>query len=111
MDDSTRTTQEEQGGGSQPREIPPQAVHGAPQGDGKPVDDSQAAPRYGDSRKRRLADCPPKFRKLYRRAWGGKSRQSAIRAHCLECVGWSPREVALCTAPACPLYEYRGARA
>ena len=58
-------------------------------------------------RARRLSDVPTKYRDLYRRAYAGKSRKAAIRAHCLECVYWSPKEVALCTAPACPLYEFR----
>jgi len=32
---------------------------------------------------------------------------SAIRAHCLECVGWSPIEVKLCSCILCPLFPYR----
>ena len=95
----------------QAREVPDEAVHAAPRSETQPVPDSQAAPSfYGDSRKRRLADCPAKFRNLYRRAWSGKSRQAAIRIHCLECCGWQAREVAKCSAPACALYEFRGAR-
>ena len=62
---------------------------------------------YYASREKRLADVPVKYRKLYQRAWSGSSRKAAIRAQCLECVGWLPREVKLCTAPACPLYKYR----
>ncbi len=83
-----------------------------PQGSCPPVgavpDDTESASGYwGASRKKRLEDCPRKFRDLYRRAWSGNSRKAAVRAHCLECVGWSAKEVALCTAPACPLYEFR----
>lgn len=112
MDDIRRTGQEDQAGALQARQVSGDVVHGASTGEHRAVPDSQAGPvHYGDCRKRRLADCPAKFRNLYRRAWSGKSRQAAIRAHCLECVGWSPREVDRCTAPACPLYEYRGARA
>jgi len=58
-------------------------------------------------RARRLADVPPKYRGLSRRAYAGRSRKAAIRAFCLECVYWSGDEVRRCTAPACPLYEFR----
>ena len=58
-------------------------------------------------RARRLANVPAKYRDLYRRAYAGKSRKAAIRAHCLECVYWSADEVRRCTDPACPLYEFR----
>jgi len=59
------------------------------------------------ARERRLADVPVKYRGLYKRAYAAKSRKAAIRAFCLECTYWQFSEVALCTAPACPLYEYR----
>ena len=59
------------------------------------------------SRERRLANMPPKYRALFQRAWARRSRKSAIRGFCLMCVGYSPHEVELCSAPACPLYEYR----
>ena len=31
----------------------------------------------------------------------------AIRLHCLECMGWSWKEVELCTGKLCPLYPFR----
>ena len=31
----------------------------------------------------------------------------AIRAHCLECMGWNYDEVRNCTDPICPLYPFR----
>jgi len=31
----------------------------------------------------------------------------AIRLACLECCGWSPKEVTGCTSPLCPLFPYR----
>ena len=71
---------------------------------------AEAAPPYsagGSTREKHLADAPAKYRSLYRRAWAGKSRKAAIRVFCLECVGWSEDEVRRCTAPACPLYEFR----
>jgi len=50
---------------------------------------------------------PPTYRGIYRRAICGSSRKAAIRAFCLECVGWSPKEVRLCVTQGCPLYKYR----
>ncbi len=61
----------------------------------------------GPERQERLIDVPAKYRDGYRKAWAGKSRKAAIRAFCLECTGWSEAEVRLCTATACPLYEFR----
>ena len=58
-------------------------------------------------RNARLASMRPKYRKMFNRAWTGQSRKAAIRAFCLECVGYSESEVSLCTAPACALFEYR----
>ena len=52
-------------------------------------------------------DVPSKYRGLYDRAMRGRSRQAAIRAHCLMCVGWEWAEVKRCTAPGCPLFPYR----
>jgi len=34
-------------------------------------------------------------------------RREAIKAQCLEYVGWLREEARACTAPACPLYPYR----
>ena len=67
----------------------------------------EAQAETGAERAKRLSDVPKKYRQLYRRAWERKSRKAAIRAFCLECDGWSENEVRLCTAPACPLYEFR----
>ena len=75
-----------------------------PRSSGGPED---ARAEIGAQRAKRLSDCPPKYRNLYRKAWRGKSRKAAIRAFCLECVCWSEQEVRLCTAPACPLFEFR----
>lgn len=59
-------------------------------------------------RRNRLAQIPPpRQRPIFLRAWAGKSRKAAIRAFCLECVGYESAEVNRCTAPACPLYPYR----
>ena len=61
-------------------------------------------------RQKRLAQIPVRQRPIFLRAWTGKSRKAAIRAFCLECVGYESAEVNRCTAPACPLYPYRGDR-
>jgi len=43
----------------------------------------------------------------------GKMRQvkltplAAIKLHCLECVGWSPKEVDSCVDHHCPNYHFR----
>lgn len=35
------------------------------------------------------------------------NRTKAIRAHCLECVGWVALDVRKCTSLKCPLYHFR----
>ena len=42
----------------------------------------------------------------YIKAIDGSSRASAIKAHCLECMGYVFAEVANCTSPACTLYPF-----
>ncbi len=57
---------------------------------------------------RRLAQMPPSHRNSYRQAVSGEaSPREAIKAHCLECMGWNRAEVAQCTGRACPLWFYR----
>jgi hypothetical protein len=56
---------------------------------------------------RRLESMPETCRRTYLRAMGGRSLAAAVKAFCLECVGWDRQEVARCTALACPLYPYR----
>jgi len=92
-------------------------AHGTPKRGAKATGARPSTPSEGTSaegidsidaeRAQRLADVPPKYRDLYRKAYAGKSRKAAIRAHCLECVYWSADEVRRCTALACPLYEFR----
>ncbi len=52
-------------------------------------------------------EIPKKYRKLYKIAMNGRSRQAAMRMFCLECVGYVIEEVGLCIDPGCPLYPYR----
>ena len=60
-----------------------------------------------EGRKKHLTNVPRKYRGLYGRAWRRSSRKAAVRAKCLECVGWLPTEVEACTSPNCPLFRYR----
>ena len=56
----------------------------------------------------RLKSMPERFRKQYLTviSTAGGPKQ-AIRAFCLECVGWSASEVRNCQGFACPLYMHR----
>jgi hypothetical protein len=56
---------------------------------------------------KRKNEFPKAYRGLYQRAMEGNSRQAAIRANCLMCMGYQPGEVQKCTAVACPLHPYR----
>ena len=56
----------------------------------------------------RVGQMPQSCRATYLKAARGKaSPRAAIKAFCLECVGWNRQEVARCTATACPLWTYR----
>jgi hypothetical protein len=55
----------------------------------------------------RAEQFPKAFRGHYLRAMVGKSQRSAIRAHCLMCMGYNLAQIRECSAPACPLYPYR----
>jgi len=56
----------------------------------------------------RLESAPISTQGLLARCWAGKaSPRSAIKAFCLECVGFDRSAVAECTAYACPLWRYR----
>jgi hypothetical protein len=54
----------------------------------------------------RAKEFPQAYRGHYLRAMEGNSRQSAIRANCLMCMGYNTGEVHRCTATACPLYGF-----
>jgi hypothetical protein len=55
----------------------------------------------------KLEQMPETHRRTYVRAMSGRSLRAAVNAFCAECVGWNRREIARCTALACPLYSYR----
>jgi len=56
---------------------------------------------------KRLDDIPIMYKNHYRKAISGKNRPAAIKAFCLECMGWKRTEVHQCDSVACPLYLYR----
>jgi len=62
-----------------------------------------------EDQKRRVADAPPAYRGIIRRAYDPRavSWTNAIRAFCLQCTGYVRKDIRDCTAPACPLWAYR----
>ena len=57
---------------------------------------------------KRSDDVPVMYQGLYDRVARGKaSHKQAVKCQCLECTCWQRREVAMCTALACPLWLYR----
>lgn len=56
---------------------------------------------------KRREEMPAIHQANYDKAVQRRSMKAAIKAHCLECVGWMKEEVKLCTSLACPLYAYR----
>jgi hypothetical protein len=50
-------------------------------------------------------DTPKKYYELAGKC--NKSRKSAVRLMCLECMGYDSREVTGCTDKNCPLYHWR----
>jgi hypothetical protein len=42
-----------------------------------------------------------------RRAGEVSTARTAIRNHCIECMGYQARDVATCSAPECHLWPYR----
>ena len=56
---------------------------------------------------KRLSDIPKDYKNNYKKAMSGKNRTAAVKAFCLECMGWQRVEVGKCDSVACPLYLYR----
>jgi hypothetical protein len=53
-------------------------------------------------------EAPESCRNTLARAFSGSaSPRSAIKAFCLQCVGFSRSDIKNCTARACALYAYR----
>jgi hypothetical protein len=67
------------------------------------LDAKIAATRAG-----RLATCPQSVKAHFAAAWSGKaSPRRAIKAQCLDCVGFDRAEITGCTAYACSLWNFR----
>jgi len=55
-----------------------------------------------------IADAPLSYRGLVTRTYTGEAApRSAIKAFCLQCVGYARADVKTCPARACPLHAYR----
>jgi hypothetical protein len=68
-----------------------------------PPGEKIAAKRAG-----RLATTPDSAKGHFVAAWAGKcSPRRAIKAQCLECVGFDRQAIAGCTGWACPLWAFR----
>lgn len=56
----------------------------------------------------RLATTPESTKGHFVAAWAGKcSPRRAIKAQCLECVGFDRQGITACTCWACPLWNFR----
>ncbi len=47
------------------------------------------------------------YRKLWDKAIAKESMRAAINSKCLDCSNWQATQIKDCSAPNCPLYEYR----
>jgi len=69
---------------------------------------SSLSERIDLARARRLSTTPELSKGVFVRCYSrAASPRQAIKAQCLECVGFSRDEITTCTAYACPLWEYR----
>ena len=118
MEENKHVTAEHQARSKQPIEVPQKVGIADIESDdsrskGAVLPPKSSCPEKADewhfyaSQEKHIPHTPVKYRKLYQRAWAGHSRKAAIRAHCLECVGWLSREVELCTGTSCALYQFR----
>lgn len=56
----------------------------------------------------RVAEAPESIQGILTRCYNGKcSPRAAIKAFCLQCVGYNRQDVTNCTALGCPLHQYR----
>ncbi len=59
-----------------------------------------------EQQKERLSKIPALYRKIFERAFLGRSKAVAIKAFCLECNGDSRVEAEKCTCRTCPLFAH-----
>ena len=60
-----------------------------------------------EKQRQRIAEAPESARGILTRAYKGNSRATAVKAFCLQCVGYTRADVKSCTATGCPLWPYR----
>ncbi|MHB9071853.1 MAG: hypothetical protein ACYC54_15945 [Sedimentisphaerales bacterium] len=60
-----------------------------------------------DRIEKKLNNMPEHYRNNYKKAVTGRNRAAAVKAFCLECMGWQRTEIKNCDCVACPLYSYR----
>lgn len=76
----------------------------------KPGDPQNASlsEKIAAKRAGRLATTPTSCRGHFVAAWAGKcSPRRAIKAQCLECIGFERQDITDCTSYACPLWNFR----
>jgi len=57
---------------------------------------------------KRVAEAPESCQGILTKAYDGEaSPRAAIKAFCLQCVGYKREDVTNCVAQACPLHAYR----
>lgn len=57
---------------------------------------------------KRVADAGPLYRTIMLRAFEGEaSPRQAIKAQCLQCVGYERESITHCTGYSCPLWKLR----
>lgn len=70
--------------------------------DNRPVSHPERAARL-----RMVRKTLPSAVNAFTQAYEGKSRVAAIKAFCLECIGFNRDEIRKCSAPWCPLWAMR----
>ena len=68
---------------------------------------ARSTPEVDAARLRRIGDIPAHLKGIFAAAWRGRSRKMALKAHCVECMGYQRALVKGCTSLACALYPYR----
>jgi len=54
-----------------------------------------------------MNNMPEIYRNGYKKAMLGKSKSTALKQKCLDCVCWQRTEIDNCGVETCPLYPYR----
>lgn len=54
-----------------------------------------------------VAEMPQLYRRVYRKAMGGRSLRAAVTAKCQDCSNWQRAEIRDCLVVTCSLWPYR----